>query len=131
MAWKNIQVHWVGSSGKKYPYKVYALPQRFPRGRKGIFIYARITARHTWRPLYIGHGEVAMPFWGKPEVKRRVEESGATHIHVHYHTPLFQRRLEVQDLLERHYEVFTAGCNTYDSDFDPRARDVFSPDGDR
>lgn len=131
MKWKNLHVDWVGSSGKKYAYNVYELPQRFPRGRIGIFIYARITSRYTWRPLYIGHGEIAAPFWGKPEVKRRVEESGASHIHVRYNEPLFQRRLEAQDIMERHYEVFTAGCNQYDTDFDPRARDVFSPDLDR
>lgn len=127
MAWKTITVDWRGKSGKTYAYRVYELPMYFPRGCFGNFIYTRISNHHTWIPLYIGQGDLGNPLWGKPWCRRCLEENEATHIHVHRSTELLQRRIEVQDLLERYIRVFDpSGCNRYEHDFDWTARDLTS-----
>ncbi len=125
MSSKINRVHWRGDSGKRYPYHVLPISERPRKGLIGNFIFARISPHHTWVPIYIGHGDLGNPFWGKPWCSRCIEEREATHMHFRLNPNLFQRKLEAQDLLERYVQVFDpSGCNRHDYDFDPTARNI-------
>lgn len=107
-----FRVSWFGASDQRYAFDVFDIEKQFAREQEGTFIFARISSRNTWMPLYIGEGKLHDPLWAHPQSRRCLEEKDATHIHVRF-TDDQQRRVRVvKDLMEQYVMVFNpVGCN--------------------
>ena len=78
-------VNWIGQSGKRYSYTVYALDTTFQMS-PGNFIYARQAEDGSWVPIYIAQTRnLGQRLEGQVTMQDAMQ-NGATHIHAHYDT---------------------------------------------
>jgi len=78
-------VNWIGQSGKRYPYTVYALDTTFQMS-PGNFIYARQAEDGSWVPIYIAQTRNLGQRLEGHVTMQDAMQNGATHIHAHYDT---------------------------------------------
>lgn len=98
---------WRGKSGEIYRYRIEELPTSFANV-VGNFILAKV-AGNQWAPIFIGEGRITGS--NSPEMLCAIEK-GATHLLYHMQPDQTLRRMEVEDLLAEHPEVYApSGCN--------------------
>ena len=109
-----FKVSWFGESEKRYAFHVFEKSKKFRKSLEGVYIFARISSKNTWMPIYMGQGSLHEPLWAKPEVVKCIEDKGVTHIHVRPDDNRRRRIQIVKDLMERYVMVFDpVGCNQH------------------
>jgi hypothetical protein len=93
--------HWLGQSGKAYPYEIHPLGTAF-RALPGNFIYASQSEDGGWIPIYIAQTrDMHQRLEGHVSADDAIA-SGATHIHVNFSAPNQAARCtEEHDLILR------------------------------
>jgi hypothetical protein len=92
-------VEWCGASGQSYAFHAYELPQTFPKGYGGTYIYCRLS-EGRWQPICIGHGEFSECIGDRHPEAELIHAKGATHVHLRPSADLSCRESEHRDLLE-------------------------------
>jgi hypothetical protein len=95
-------VFWEGKSGTSYEYWIVPLATNDELiNEPGNFILAKKTKQGLWEPVFIGQTADLGTLLQRYRSEECVQDSGATHIHVHPGWPDESRRVEeVQDLVE-------------------------------
>ena len=102
---------WIGKSGTKYRYWVYALPAGFNEGQPGNYIWAKKNAQGYWVPIYIGQGDLQQRLSNHHQ-RRCIQQKGATHFHCHTNASEWGRLSEEDDLLANYTNAYHSdGCN--------------------
>lgn len=96
---------WIGESEEKYHYYVFERHPDVP-SRMGIFIYSKKNHEDLWVPLYIGHGDLAVRAAKDPALMAKIEEKGATHVHLRLRSMESDREAEIADLLKRYKNAY-------------------------
>lgn len=91
-------IEWCGASGRKYAFHAYELPQTFPKGHGGTYIYCRFS-KGRWLPNFIGHGEFSECIGDRHPEAAMLLAQGATHVHLRLNSDLSVRESEHRDLL--------------------------------
>lgn len=99
---------WIGISGTRYTYHVYALPARIELDRMGNYIYARWTSAKRWLPICLGEGDLYDAANKCRTDAAKVWIGGVTHFHCHVTPDADARRREEADLLSRYPSAFGA-----------------------
>jgi hypothetical protein len=105
---KSLLIYWKDKSGTSHRFWIYPRGTKFNEPCPGIYIYARETSPHQWIPIYIGQTENVNIRLTTHEQQERVDQNGATHIHVSIITPEKSRLAIEKDLIEQWKPV----CNT-------------------
>jgi hypothetical protein len=92
-------IEWYGISGQTYVFHAYELPQTFPKGHGGTYIYCRWSAGQ-WEPLYVGHGEFSECIGDRHPEAEMLLASGATHVHLRITPGVARRKIVTHDLRE-------------------------------
>jgi hypothetical protein len=94
-------IHWEGSSGKKYGYWIHKIGTTF-KDAPGNYIYAKETRPGYWRQVYIGQTSSLAERLADHEKEACAKRNGATHIHAHTSSDSEQvRRAEETDLIDK------------------------------
>ena len=105
---KSPQIYWKDKSGTSHRFWIYPPGTKFNEPCPGIYIYARETSPHKWIPIYIGQTENVNVRLTNHEQQERVDQNGATHIHVSIITDDKSRPAIEKDLIQQWKPV----CNT-------------------
>jgi hypothetical protein len=105
---KSLLIYWKDKSGTSHRFWIYPRGTKFNEPCPGIYIYARETSPHKWIPIYIGQTENVNVRLANHGQQERVDQNGATHIHVSIITPEKSRLAIEKDLIEQWKPV----CNT-------------------
>lgn len=79
---KSPEIYWKDKSGIRHRFWIYPRGTKFNEPCPGIYIYARETSPHKWIPIYIGQAENVNVRLTDQEQQKRVDQHGATHVHV-------------------------------------------------
>ncbi len=102
---------WVGASNTEYTFHIFPLPVTFDPNQDGNYIYARLSERGKWVPIYIGEGDLADRATNHHKAAC-IRAKGATHFHCHLNPNHAARRTEEADLLARYTNAYyPTGCN--------------------
>ncbi|HZR06751.1 MAG TPA: hypothetical protein VFA61_13070 [Candidatus Udaeobacter sp.] len=105
---KSPEIYWKDKSGIRHRFWIYPRGTKFNEPCPGIYIYARETSAHKWIPIYIGQTENVNVRLTDQEQQERVDQHGATHIHVSIIAREKARRTIEKDLIQHWNPV----CNT-------------------
>ena len=105
---KSALIYWKDKSGSSHRFWIYPRGTKFNEPCPGIYIYARETSPHKWVPIYIEQTENVNVRLTNDEQRERVDQNGATHIHVSIITDEKSRSTLEKDLIEQWKPV----CNT-------------------
>jgi hypothetical protein len=107
---------WTGNTGLDYYFYVYPRHPEIP-SRTGIYIYTGKNLDGYWAPLYIGYGDLSIRANNDCKLVARIDNKGATHVHLRLNPDAADGLREVADLLERYQNAFEPlGCNLRDAD---------------
>jgi hypothetical protein len=102
---------WVGKSGTRYTYYIYALPASFNPNQLGNYIYAKKDSQGYWQPIYIGQGDLNDRANNHHQAAC-IRQKGATHFHCHKNDTEQARLAEERDLLANYTQAYApTGCN--------------------
>ena len=103
---------WTGISGRDYTFHVFAMDKLIEQGAKGNYIYAKLEPDKTWRPIYVGHGNLTARCTDCPHQMECIKKMGATHVHVRFTAGGEETHGAVaRDLLARYFEAYAPfGC---------------------
>jgi len=97
---------WVGASGKKYKYWIYAIGTEFSAVAAN-YIFAKETSTGKYSPIYIGQtGDLSERFDSHHKMSC-IKSYGATHIHSHTNVNEQDRLDEEADLISN----YNTPCN--------------------
>jgi hypothetical protein len=96
-------VLWTGRSGRKYAYYAYPLGQSLCAA-PGNFIYARLSDRGQWEPLYIGESDDLAATTVADTILAAAREKGGTHVHAHLTLGNREGRFDEQDDLRARFQ---------------------------
>ena len=105
---RELQIYWKDKSGIRHRFWIHRRGTKFNEPCPGIYIYARETSPHKWIPIYIEQTENLNVRLTNHEQQERVDQNGATHIHVSTVTNEKSRLTIEKDLIEQWKPV----CNT-------------------
>ena len=105
---KSLLIYWKDKSSTGHKFWIYPRGTKFNEPCPGIYIYARETSPHKWRPIYIRQTENVNVRLANREQRECVDQNGATHIHVRIITREKSRLAIANDLIEQWKPV----CNT-------------------
>ena len=100
------KVVWKGQSGKEYTFDVYSLNTAFNEVRC-VYIYTKI-ADGEWKAVYVGQTSqlgtrLGQHSNGNGDSDKCIQQSRATHLHVHVLTPE-SSRLNVETDIRNNYK---------------------------
>lgn len=100
-------ISWVGQSGTKYKYWMYAIGTTFSASPAN-YVFAKKTNDDTYRPIYIGEtGDISERFDNHHKMPC-IKRNGATHICTHDGNQTeVERRAEESDLIANYKPI----CN--------------------
>jgi len=102
---------WIGESGAKYHYYVYARHPDVPR-RMGLFVYAKKNHEDLWVPVFIGRGDLSVRATADAELVARIDQKQATHVHLRLRSSETDQQFEIEDLLKRYQNAYEPdGCH--------------------
>ncbi|MGD1027542.1 hypothetical protein [Candidatus Binatus soli] len=96
------QVTFVGSSGNKYVFEIYALDTKFKDDFGAIYIFSHQTNVGTHTPVYIGETDQLGIRIPKHEKWPCVRRERATHICIHAEANERLRKAKEQDLIAKY-----------------------------
>ena len=105
---KSPEIYWKDKSGIRHRFWIYPRGTKFNKPCPGIYVYARETSPHKWIPIYIGQAENVNVRLTDQEQQERVDQHGATHIHVSIIAQEKSRLTIEKDLIQQWNPV----CNT-------------------
>lgn len=105
--------NWEGGSGMVYCFEVWSLDEVFDN-IECVYIYTKKDGTGSWKPLYVGQTchlatRIDEHANGNEESDLRIQESGATHIHIHRLVGENNQRRVERDLLCN--RMYTWHCN--------------------
>jgi hypothetical protein len=104
---------WSGASGAKYTFHVYPRHPVINAGTMGNYIYTKVDTDNTWKPIYIGQGDLSVRATRDHHQISCIDSKGATHIHIKA-TPEGEvtRKAQERDLLNAYPQAYApTGCN--------------------
>lgn len=103
---------WMGASGKRYTYYVWARPPNIAPYQYGNYIYARLDLNGIWVPVFIGHGNLFLKTAEPHEKTDCINDKEATNVHIHLNTHKYRRMVEQFDIVTYNPKAYAPiGCN--------------------
>ena len=94
-------IRWRGESGRNYGYWIHPVDKKF-RKIAGNIIFAKQDDQGEWIPLYVEETRNFDAGMGRKEKVQCALKNGATHAHVHFSSPSWQKRdAEKEDIIAK------------------------------